>query len=59
MRLEGSESWTSCIWFDGEESRDAKDPACHQSPTTEVISISIWHWEKNLKKYDYHIDIYV
>ena len=47
MRLEGSESWTSCIWFDGEESRDAKDPACHQSPTTEVISISIWHWEKN------------
>ena len=41
MRFDYGESWTSCIWFDGEESRDAKDPACKQSPKTEVILISI------------------
>ena len=41
MSLEESESWTSCVWFAGEESRDAKDIACQQSPKLEVISISI------------------
>ena len=41
MRFEDGESWTSCIWFDGEESQNAKDPACKQSPKDEVILMSI------------------